>query len=224
MELLAKHQGNCSRCNGAEDASIGELISVLFPYHQRENLQSFLTIELCCIQILTFYAQNRCCLRCCDLHYCFELLFYLVEEAKRAVDEMRHRDYVSWNALISGYTQEGNYGLEAIWVFVEMLKEDLELDHVSFTGAISACGHERNLCVGGLVHAISSENLVTDGQTVHGFCLKAGFLSEANVSNSLITMYAKFTLMEECQRVFDELKYKEGANKLNKGVAASSGP
>ncbi|KAL5975294.1 hypothetical protein ACLOJK_031973 [Asimina triloba] len=193
--------------------------------------------------------------------------FYLVEEAKRMFDEMRHRDLVSWNALISGYTQEGNYGLEAIWVFVEMLKEDLELDHVSFTGAISACGHERNLCVGrqvqglaikagygehvsvsnvllslyskcemlqdaymvfanmiernviswttmismdktnavllfscmlkdgvypndvtfiGLVHAISSENLVTDGQTVHGFCLKA-----------------------ESQRVFDELKYKE---------------
>ncbi|XP_058074475.1 pentatricopeptide repeat-containing protein At4g32430, mitochondrial [Magnolia sinica] len=220
----------------------------------------------------------------------FYARYHCLNEAKRVFDEMSNRDLVSWNALISGYTQEGDYELEAIWVFVEMLKEGMELDHVSFASVISACGHERSLDLGrqihglalkagygihvsvsnvllsmyskceiakdakvvfenmvernvvswttmisidegnavslfnemrrdgvypndvtfvGLVPAVSTENSVKDGQMIHVFCLKTGFLSEVNVSNCLITMYAKFKSMEESKRVFDELNYRE---------------
>ncbi|XP_010250087.1 PREDICTED: pentatricopeptide repeat-containing protein At4g32430, mitochondrial [Nelumbo nucifera] len=213
-----------------------------------------------------------------------------LEEAKRLFDEMPQRDLVSWNALLSGYVQEGNYGVEAVYTFVELVREGMELDHVSFSSVISACGHEKSLELGrqihglvlrsgygthvsvcnvlismyskcevvedanmvfesmternviswttmisinekdaislfidmrkdgvypnevtfvGLIHAISVENLVKEGHTIHGFCIKTGFLSDLNVSNSFITMYSKFESMKESKKIFDEISYKE---------------
>ncbi|PON88982.1 Tetratricopeptide-like helical domain containing protein [Trema orientale] len=211
-------------------------------------------------------------------------------EARRVFDEMPKRDVVTWNAMVSGYTQEGDHGLEAILLFVEMVRGRMELDHVSFTSAVSACGHERNLELGrlihgltiksgygtdvsvcnvlistyskcevtedaklvfqvmkernvvswtsiislneedaltlfngmrldgvypndvtfvGLIHAISTRNLKKEGQMIHGFCIKTGFLLEQNVCNSLITMYAKFESMEECLKFFEELSCRD---------------
>ncbi|CAL8177660.1 unnamed protein product, partial [Prunus armeniaca] len=57
------------------------------------------------------------------------------------------------NALIS-YSQEGNHGLEAIFVFIEMVGEGMG-------------------------------KLVEEGEMIHGFCIKTGFLSKHNVCNSL---------------------------------------
>ncbi|CAL8170307.1 unnamed protein product [Prunus armeniaca] len=74
---------------------------------------------------------------------------------------MANEDLVSWNAILSGYSQEGNHGLEAIFVFIEMVGEGMG-------------------------------KLVEEGEMIHGFCIKTGFLSKHNVCNSLITMYTKF--------------------------------
>ena len=211
-------------------------------------------------------------------------------EAQRVFDEMPNRDLVSWNAILSGYTQEGDHGLEAIFTFIEMVREVMKLDHVSFTSAVSACGQERNLELGrqmhglimktgygrhvsvcnvlmslyskcevvedaklvfqimndrnvvswttiisvneedavslfnemrldgvypndvtfiGLIHAISIQTLVKEGQMIHGFCIKISFLSEPNVCNSLITMYAKFEAMNDSLKIFEEFNYRE---------------
>lgn len=211
-------------------------------------------------------------------------------EARKVFDEMPNRDLISWNAMLSGYTQEGNNGLEAIKVFIEMGRVGMKLDHVSFTSAASACGHERNLELGrqihgvctkagygkhtsvcnilislyakfelveeaklvfqrmndhnviswtsmistdednamalfnamrsqgvypndvtfvALLHAITSRNQAEQGKMVHGFCIRTNFLSEKNVCNSLITMYAKFKTMEDSVKIFEELGNKE---------------
>ncbi|CAL8166542.1 unnamed protein product [Prunus armeniaca] len=172
-------------------------------------------------------------------------------EARSLFDEMANGDLVSRNAILSGYSQEGNHGLGAIIVFIEMVGEGMGLDHVSFTSAVSACGHEMNLELGkqihgltiksgygmhddrnvvswttmisideedaislfnemrldgvypndvtfvGLIHAISIRKLVEEGEMIHGFCIKTGFLSKHNVCNSLITMYAKLESMHD---------------------------
>ncbi|GMY15215.1 pentatricopeptide repeat-containing protein At4g32430, mitochondrial [Fagus crenata] len=214
----------------------------------------------------------------------------LLVEAQRVFDEMPNRDLVSWNAILSGYTQEGDHALDAIFAFIEMVREGMKLDHVSFTSAVSSCGQERNLELGrqmhgliiktgygrhvsvcnvlislyskcevvedaklvfqimndrnvvswttmisvdeedamslfnkmrldgvypndvtfiGLIHAISIRTLIKEGQMIHGFCIKTSFLSEPNVCNSLITMYAKFEAMQDSLKVFKELNYRE---------------
>ncbi|PIA65655.1 hypothetical protein AQUCO_00100869v1, partial [Aquilegia coerulea] len=212
------------------------------------------------------------------------------EEAERVFDEMPHKDLVSWNSMLSGYTQQGNYGLEGIQIFVEMVRQGAKLDHVSFSSVIAACGHEGSMNLGkqihslifktgyvahisvcnvlismyskcqviddankvfdsmvernviswttvisineedalslfiemrtdgvypnevtfvGLIHAVSLNNSLREGQMIHGFCTKTGFVSELVVSNSLLTMYTKFESMEESKKVFDELEYRE---------------
>lgn len=215
----------------------------------------------------------------------------MLDEARRVFDEMPKRDLVSWNAMISGYSQEGEcYGLEAVLLFVNMLSNHILIDHISLTGAVSACGHMRNLELGrqihgltqkvgygthvsvcnvlmstyskcevpndakavfdgisnrnvvswttmisideedamslfnamridgvypndvtfiGLIHAVTIRNLVTEGLMIHGLCIKSCFLSEQTVSNSLVTMYAKFECIRESEKIFEELNCRE---------------
>ncbi|PQP94810.1 pentatricopeptide repeat-containing protein [Prunus yedoensis var. nudiflora] len=151
-------------------------------------------------------------------------------EARSVFDEMANKDLVSWNAILSGYSQEGNHGLEAIFVFIEMVGEGMGLDHVSFTSAVSACGHEMNLELGKQIHGLTiksgygshvsvcnvlistyskCEEVGGGGEMIHGFCIKTGFLSKHNVCNSLITMYAKFESMNDSIKVFEELNSRE---------------
>ncbi|KAK6772744.1 hypothetical protein RDI58_027982 [Solanum bulbocastanum] len=214
---------------------------------------------------------------------------YIVE-AERVFLEMLCKDLVSWNALLSGYAQEGGYSGEAASGFREMMREGLKPDHVSFTSAVSACGQEKclelakqihglvikmaygthvsvcNVLISlyykcdvtedankvflrmnernvvswttmlsmndenvvsifngmrgdgvypnhvtfvGLVHSITVKNSLTEGKMVHGFCLKTNFFSELNVANSFVTMYAKFELMEDVLKVFEELDQRD---------------
>ncbi|CAL8166533.1 unnamed protein product [Prunus armeniaca] len=95
-------------------------------------------------------------------------------EARSVFDEMANEDLISWNAILSGYSQEGNHGLVAIFVFIEMVAEGMG-------------------------------KLVEEGEMIHGFCIKTGFLSKHNVCNSLITMYAKLESMHDSIKVFEEL-------------------
>ncbi|OWM71735.1 hypothetical protein CDL15_Pgr005923 [Punica granatum] len=214
----------------------------------------------------------------------------LLVDGRKVFDEMPTHDLVSWGAMISGYTQEGNYGSESIRLLIRMLREGMRPDHVSLTGAVSACSQEGNFELGrqihglsvkigqgkhtsvcnilmaiyskaqatedvklvfknmlernviswttmisadereavslfnsmrwegicpndvtfvGLLHSITSRNLVPEGRMVHGYCIRTGFTSELNVSNCLITMYAKFEEMESAKRVFEEAPSRE---------------
>ncbi|GAB2210556.1 hypothetical protein Droror1_Dr00015824 [Drosera rotundifolia] len=213
-----------------------------------------------------------------------------IEEAEKVFNEMPYKDMVSWNAILSAYSQEGDHGFEAIWALVEMMRQGIRFDHVSLTSAVSSCGYVRDLEVGrqlhslcfkggcgtqvsvcnvlistyakcgvtrdaklvfrdmdernvvswttlisideenavaffhgmridgvypndvtfmGLLHAIAVKNLVDEGRMMHGLCVKANFISESNISNSLITMYAKFESMMESEKVFEDLLQKE---------------
>ncbi|XP_050227329.1 pentatricopeptide repeat-containing protein At4g32430, mitochondrial-like [Mercurialis annua] len=110
--------------------------------------------------------------------------------ARRVFEEMQIKDLVSWNAIISGYTQEGVYGLEAISIFIEMVRRGIKLDHVSFTSAISACGHEGNLEV---------------GKQVHGLSIKRGYGIHVSVGNVLISTYSKCDVVDDAKLVFRKM-------------------
>ncbi|CAL2281240.1 unnamed protein product [Prunus armeniaca] len=133
-------------------------------------------------------------------------------EARSVFDEMANEDLVSWNAILSGYSQEGNHGLEAIFVFIEMVGEGMGLDEedvISLFNEMRLDGvYPNDATFVGLIHAISVRKLV-EGEMIHGFCIKTGFLSKHNVCNSLIIMYAKLESMHDSIKVFEELNYRE---------------
>ncbi|XP_068648497.1 pentatricopeptide repeat-containing protein At4g32430, mitochondrial [Aristolochia californica] len=117
--------------------------------------------------------------RCCCL-----------DEAKRVFDEMGNRDLISWNAMLSGYNQMGNFASEALSIFMRMMNEGIQLDHVSFSSVLSAISHEGSLEL---------------GKQLHGLVVKAGCESHVSVSNVLMSIYSKCDLTETARLVFDSM-------------------
>ncbi|KAG8079638.1 hypothetical protein GUJ93_ZPchr0007g6027 [Zizania palustris] len=103
-------------------------------------------------------------------------------DARRVFDEILERDAVSWNTVIGGYVKAGEMSTA-----VEMFS------------ALSCCG------IGVSVTAVVA--LVSCGwqaESVHGFCLKLGFCSDAKVAAAMVRMYARDKSPECARKVFDE--------------------
>ncbi|CAI9100157.1 OLC1v1037097C1 [Oldenlandia corymbosa var. corymbosa] len=113
-----------------------------------------------------------------------------IMEAERAFCQIPSKDLVSWNAMISGYAQEGTYDFEAMLGFIQMVRESRKLDHVSLASVVSACGHERNL---------------EFGRQVHCLIIKRGREKDVSVGNNLMSMYWKCDLVEEAKLVFGRM-------------------
>ncbi|TYJ43595.1 hypothetical protein E1A91_A03G163600v1 [Gossypium mustelinum] len=63
-----------------------------------------------------------------------------VEDASLVFKTMMERDWVSWNAMIVGYAQNG-YGNKALELFKNMLASGEKPDHVTMIGVLCACSH-----------------------------------------------------------------------------------
>ncbi|OMP04756.1 hypothetical protein COLO4_09331 [Corchorus olitorius] len=63
-----------------------------------------------------------------------------VEDGNRVFKNMLDRDWVSWNAMIVGYAQNG-HGNKALELFKNMLASGEKPDHVTMIGVLSACSH-----------------------------------------------------------------------------------
>ncbi|XP_073054149.1 pentatricopeptide repeat-containing protein At3g63370, chloroplastic isoform X5 [Primulina eburnea] len=101
--------------------------------------------------------------------------FSRIDEAIRVFTEMPERDNVSWNAMLSGYVQNGLYD-EALKFFHEIVSSGQRLDQVSAISVLSACGRSGNL---------------VNGMEVHACVLKNGMEFDLHVANTVIDMYAK---------------------------------
>lgn len=107
--------------------------------------------------------------------------------AHKVFGEMPVRDSGCWNAMVSGFCQNGAAG-EAVGVFHEMVREGAKIDSVTIASLLPVCAPLDNASLGVLVH---------------GFAVKYGLESDVFVSNALIDMYSKLGLLEDAQQVFD---------------------
>ncbi|KAJ6683919.1 hypothetical protein OIU85_007599 [Salix viminalis] len=63
-----------------------------------------------------------------------------IEAAKNVFSDMMHRDIITWNAMICGFSHHG-LGKKTLLVFYDMLAAEENPNYVTFTGVLSACGH-----------------------------------------------------------------------------------
>ncbi|KZV46776.1 pentatricopeptide repeat-containing protein mitochondrial-like [Dorcoceras hygrometricum] len=112
----------------------------------------------------------------------------IVEDARLVFENTAFRNVVSWTTMLT--INEA----DAMNIFREMRRHEIYPNDVTFVG---------------LIHAITTNCVVQDGQVVHGLCIKSNFLSEVNVANCFITMYGKFKFLEDCIMVFEELNYRD---------------
>ncbi|KAL2345155.1 hypothetical protein Fmac_006440 [Flemingia macrophylla] len=114
--------------------------------------------------------------------------FGLLALAFKVFGEMPERNSVSYNALLSGLSQNGE-GLEAMKLFIRMVEEGLELTAFTLTSGVHACGllGDYRVC-----------------RQVHGLAVKFGFGfgSNACVEVALLDMYTRCGRMADAEKMF----------------------
>eukprot|EP01018_Ginkgo_biloba_P007178 Gb_33575 [translate_table: standard] len=155
-----------------------------------------------------------------------------IENAGQVFNKMPARNVVSWNAMITGYAQNG-CSKKAIQLFEQMLQADMKPDHITFVGVIAACSHA------GLVeegwryfHSMSQDYGITPGAD-HYACMidllsRSGCLDEAEglINNMPIEpdsiMWA--TLLSAC-RIYGNIELgKRAAEYLIELEPQNAGP
>ncbi|KAD2393873.1 hypothetical protein E3N88_40850 [Mikania micrantha] len=116
-----------------------------------------------------------------------------LEDARKVFEKMPERNVVTWNTIMSSYSQNGMYE-EAIRVFVNMRKEDIQPTVVTMVSFLSATAH---LCA------------IEEGKQGHSIAILNG-LDEGNiVGTSLINLYSKIGLVQDAEKVFSKMLKKD---------------
>jgi pentatricopeptide repeat protein len=116
----------------------------------------------------------------------------MIGAAREVFDEMPERDVVTWTLILSSYGQLNKWDA-VVRLFNEMIGEDLEPNKVTFINLLSACGQCQN-----------SEQ----AEWIHCQIRKYEFQSDIDVSNSLISVYARCQLMPKALEVFKRTPLK----------------
>ncbi|XP_057429696.1 pentatricopeptide repeat-containing protein At4g33990 [Lotus japonicus] len=107
--------------------------------------------------------------------------------------DMPVRDVGSWNAMISGFCQNGN-AAGALRVLNSMKDEGVKMDTITVTSVLPICAQ--------------SEDIIS-GLLIHLYVIKHGLERDVFVSNALINMYSKFGRLQDAQRVFDHMSVRD---------------
>ncbi|XP_042491168.1 pentatricopeptide repeat-containing protein At2g22070-like [Macadamia integrifolia] len=115
-----------------------------------------------------------------------------LEYACRFFDRMTVRNIISWNAILTGYSQNALSG-DCLQLFIELLDSEFKPDHVTFSVVLSSIASVANL---------------SQGKQLHGFIVKTPYGSNVFVETALIDVYSKSGSLEDARQVFDAMAEK----------------
>ncbi|TYI60240.1 hypothetical protein E1A91_D10G090400v1 [Gossypium mustelinum] len=162
---------------------------------------------------------------------CGSLGASLHEQANKVFESTEVKDVVSWNAMVTGYSQAGRFE-EALGLFQKMREEKIELDVVTWSAVIAGyaqkghgyealgvfrqmqlCGSKPNVVT--LVSVLSgcaSIAALLQGKETHCYAIKCVLNYDWNdpgedlmVINGLIDMYAKCKSTNVARLMFDSV-------------------
>ncbi|OAY52887.1 pentatricopeptide repeat-containing protein At1g15510, chloroplastic [Manihot esculenta] len=116
-----------------------------------------------------------------------------VNSARLLFDKMPQRDIISWNAMISGYFENGEC-TEGLNLFFRMLELSIDPDLMTMTSVLSAC------------ELLGEDKL---GREIHGYVMKTEYGNDVSVCASLIQMYSSFGYWKEAERVFSGMESRD---------------
>uniref|UniRef100_A0ACD5TPT8 Uncharacterized protein n=1 Tax=Avena sativa TaxID=4498 RepID=A0ACD5TPT8_AVESA len=126
-------------------------------------------------------------------------------EARRVFNGIPDKDNVAWNAMITGYAQNG-MSKEAISLFYSMRQAGARPDKITLVGVLSACA------------AVGALEL---GSELNSYASHRGLYNNVYVGTALVDMYSKCGNLNKAVEVFGKLPCKNEAswNALIYGLA-----
>ncbi|KAL6007265.1 hypothetical protein ACLOJK_032761 [Asimina triloba] len=153
-----------------------------------------------------------------------------VDGARMLFDMMPERwDIVSWNSIISAYSQSGKFP-EALRLFRDMQEVEISMNSYTAVGVLQACAELSFLKSGMEIHAAllkSGEDGVESdmvslmsvisacarlsalgkGREIHGFLVRKEFPMDGSLGSSLVDMYASHSgLIDEGKRYLEIMR------------------
>ncbi|GLJ10990.1 hypothetical protein SUGI_0139680 [Cryptomeria japonica] len=116
-----------------------------------------------------------------------------MKDVREVFDRMSQKDVISWNAIIAGYVQTGEWE-EALRLFHQMGSEDVKPDSITITSVLSACARLAAL---------------QQGKAIHEYIKKIKLVSHLFLCNALIDMYAKCGSVNDARQVFDSMSQRD---------------
>ncbi|GLT66378.1 hypothetical protein SLA2020_387460 [Shorea laevis] len=116
-----------------------------------------------------------------------------VDKARLVFDLMEERDGITWNSMLSGYSQNGQAS-EALMLFDEMLDLGHKPNPVTVLIMVSVCA-----CLG--------YNYL--GRKFHDFIIDSRIKVDANLQNALMDMYAKCGELDTALNMFNDIHPSE---------------
>ncbi|KAL6626706.1 hypothetical protein ACP70R_030432 [Stipagrostis hirtigluma subsp. patula] len=117
-------------------------------------------------------------------------------EARRVFDSINDKDVVAWNAMITGYAQNGMSN-EAISLFHCMREAGALPDKITLVGVLSSCAAVGALALGAELDSYASQR---------------GLYSNVYVGTALVDMYAKCGDLDNAIHVFRNMPCKNEAS------------
>lgn len=163
----------------------------------RPNSRTIVALLLACQNILDMRLGQ-------EIHgYCFRnglldldshvgtalICFYLkydVKISRLVFDLMVLKNTVSWNAMLTGYFDIGDY-INALNLFSWMLRDGVQFDHVTTLVVVRTC---------------SGFGCLNLGMQIHQISLKLGYSKDLFVINALLNMYGEIGYLQLSHAVF----------------------
>ncbi|KAF8405479.1 hypothetical protein HHK36_010385 [Tetracentron sinense] len=116
-----------------------------------------------------------------------------VDAAWQLFEAMQVKNLVSWNSIVSIYTQSG-FADEGISLFNLMRNAGIKPDRATLVTLLQACAD------------LAAEK---QAKAIHGYILSCGFNTDFAVTTVLISVYAKSGRLHDSNEVFGEMKYPD---------------
>ncbi|CAM0950493.1 unnamed protein product [Alopecurus aequalis] len=121
----------------------------------------------------------------------------LLGSALHVLDEMPHRNLVSWTAMVSGSVRSGS-AEQGIRLFVSMLRDGFCPNEFSIASALRAVCDQ----------SVARVRLQF-GLLLHGIAVKVGVDADPFAGSSLLLMYAKHGCVAAAELAFAEIRHKD---------------
>ncbi|KAK1429361.1 hypothetical protein QVD17_11569 [Tagetes erecta] len=117
-----------------------------------------------------------------------------IDLARRLFDCACHKDLVSWNSMIAGYSKGGFFEKCKEFYFKMMDLEDVRPNELTVISVLQACAQSNDLDLGMKVHRYVLDNEVK---------------IDLPVCNAFIAMYAKCGSLDYAKQIFEEMSEKD---------------